>query len=147
MRRAVLCLLMALGACGHEDRGWRGNMAGDYRLVAACAADRLSVRETLWEAQRLAVLADGARIAAPGYEARLQETAPHRFFAEVTPGSEAAAGRVAWQVIEECAGGGPGRILPPARLRAAYRDVHSAPIAANSSSRKSSSPTREAAAS
>ncbi len=119
MRKILLALSVALGACGHQERGWRGSMAGDYRLVAACAADRLAARETLRLDQRLAILAGGARTLDPIYEARLQETAPHRFFAEISRGSGAPAGLAAWQVIQDCAEGGPDRILPPARLRAA----------------------------
>lgn len=119
MRHTVLALLIAVGACGHEERGWRGSMAGDYRLVAACAAARLAVTQTLREDQRVAILADRARMAAPFYEARLQETAPDRFFAEISRGSENPAGLAAWQAIQDCADGGPDRILPPEHVRAA----------------------------
>lgn len=118
MRCMVLLALAALGACDHVDRGWRGSMAGDYRLVSACAADRLPAERTVREDQRVAILASGPRTSSAVYEARLQETAPDRFYAEVKKGSDHPAGVAAWRVIQACAEGGPDRIQPPALVRA-----------------------------
>jgi hypothetical protein len=113
MRQAALLLLLpALAACG-EARGWRGNMTGDYRQVALCAADGIGQRHPalpiLREDQRIAIIAGPVR----DYEARLQETSPRKFFAELRQGSETPAGRAAWAAIQGCAAAGPDRIWPP----------------------------------
>ncbi len=117
MRRIAFLLLLSAAACGHEDRGWRGSMAGDWRDVAVCAAARLPAAPTLREDQRVAILAAAPRPDA-GYEARLQETAPNRFFAEVREGAGAGQGLAAWRAIEACAEAGPDHVHPPGQVRA-----------------------------
>lgn len=119
MRCMVLLALTALCACDHVDRGWRGNMAGDYRLVSACVANRLPAERTLREDQGIEILASGPRTPAATYEARLQETGPDRFHAEMRKGSDQPAGLAVWNLIQDCADGGPDRIHPPAAVRAA----------------------------
>jgi hypothetical protein len=116
MRPAILCLLLALMACA-EPRGWRGNLMGDYQQVATCTAEQLAPHygavDTLREDQRVAIVASPAREGAVLYEARLQETAPYRFFAEVRQGGESAAALAAWRAIQACAPGGPDRVHEP----------------------------------
>lgn len=119
MRHAVFLSLLAVVGCDHVDRGWRGNMTGDYRQVSACASDRLSVSQTLREDTQVAIITSGPRTAPNPFEARLQQTAPDRFFAEMRHGSHHPAGLAAWQVIQACAEGGPDRIQQPGQVRAA----------------------------
>lgn len=119
MRRMVLLALAAVAGCDHVDRGWRGNMAGDYRIVSACVADRIPAERTLREDQKIAILASGPRTPSAAYEARLQETGPDRFHAEMRKGSDQPAGLAVWSLIQDCADGGPDRIHPPGLVRAA----------------------------
>ncbi|WP_119420506.1 hypothetical protein [Desertibaculum subflavum] len=115
-RLAVFCVLIAAAGCA-EPRGWRGNLAGDYQLVATCAADLLGPQYgaigTIRDDQRIAILASPAREGAVVYEARLQETAPQRIFAEVREGGDSPAALAAWRAIQACAPGGPDRVHEP----------------------------------
>lgn len=118
MRSLSVCLLLVTVACA-EPRGWRGNLAGDYQLVATCAADLLAPQYgavgTIRDDQRVAILASPAREGAVVYEARLQETAPQRIFAEVRQGGDSPAALAAWQAIQSCAPGGADRVHEPGR--------------------------------
>ena len=118
MRSLSLCLLLATMACA-EERGWRGNLAGDYQSVATCAAEQLAPSygaiDTVRRDQRVAIVASPAREGVLLYEARLQETAPFRIFAEVRQGAESAAALAAWRAIQACAPGGPDHVHEPGR--------------------------------
>ena len=118
IRALCFCLALLAAACA-EQRGWRGNLAGDYQQVAACAADLLAPQYgavgTVRDDQRIAIVASPAREGALLYEARLQETAPFRIFAEVHQGGDSAPALAAWRAIEACAPGGPDNVHPPGR--------------------------------
>lgn len=118
MRTVCLCLVVIVTACA-EHRGWRGNLAGDYEQVANCAADLLAPQydtvAVVRGDQRVAILASPGREGPVFYEARLQETAPFRIFAEVRQGGESAPALAAWRAIEACAPGGPDRVHEPGR--------------------------------
>lgn len=108
IRALCLCLVVAVVACA-EQRGWRGNLAGDYQQVAACTAELLAPQYgavgTVRDDQRTAIVASPAREGTLLYEARLQETAPFRIFAEVRQGGDSAP---AWPP------GAPSKPAPPA---------------------------------
>ena len=117
-RLSALCLLVLVVACA-EERGWRGNLAGDYQQVASCTAELMAPQygavDTLRDDQRVAIVASPAREGPLYYEARLQETAPQRIFAEVRRGSDSPAALAAWRAIQACAPGGPDLVHEPGR--------------------------------
>jgi hypothetical protein len=112
------CVLPMVAACAQE-RGWRGNLSGDYQQVASCTAELMAPTygavDTLRDDQRVAIVASPAREGPLHYEARLQETARQRFFAEVRQGGDSPAALAAWRAVQACAPGGPDIVHEPGR--------------------------------
>lgn len=91
-----------------------GEFAGSYKTAGGCVAEAvigqygINVSYVLREDQKLALLIGAPESQIVAYEARLRETVPGRFHAEVRSskgfwGDENNAARDVWVAMEKCA--------------------------------------------